>query len=96
MSMHFDTAQFLLRRLSTASYIQEPGNVLSTKWVWYWKDNNGWKKYAETKVGTLCSILNSRLSYSKLKLNDVHTKFITRFFSYHEHYTKEIDLFPVN
>ncbi|KAL9987974.1 hypothetical protein ACROYT_G002361 [Oculina patagonica] len=54
MSMHWlDTsAQFLLRRLSTPSYIQEPGNVLSTKWVWYWKDNDGWKKYAKTKQST--------------------------------------------
>ncbi len=54
MSMQFDpSAQVSLRRLSTPSYIQEPGNALSTKWIWYWKDNDGWKKYAETKVRIL-------------------------------------------
>ncbi|KAL9987960.1 hypothetical protein ACROYT_G002347 [Oculina patagonica] len=53
MSMQLDTsAQFLLRRLSTPSYIQEPGNTLATKWVWYWKGNDGWKKYAKTKKST--------------------------------------------
>lgn len=53
MSMQFgSSAEFLLRRLSTPSYIQEPGNVLSTNWVWYWEDDNGWKKYAKTEVDT--------------------------------------------
>ena len=67
MSMQFDRspAQFLLRRLSTPSYVQKPGNVLATKWIWYWKDEDGWKKYAETKVSTSCSLLSERLSYSK-------------------------------
>ena len=51
MSMEIDSsAQFLLRRRSTPSYIQDPESVLSTKWVWYWKDDDGWKKYAKTKV----------------------------------------------
>ena len=49
--------EFLLRRLSTPSYIQEPGNVLSTKWVWYWEDDNGWKKYAKTEVDTIILLL---------------------------------------
>lgn len=49
MSMHSPTsAQFLLRRWSTPSFVQEPNNTSSTQWVWYWKDNDGWKKYAET------------------------------------------------
>ncbi|CAH3138354.1 unnamed protein product [Pocillopora meandrina] len=42
------SAQFLLRRCSTPSYIQEPNNKSSTQWVWYWADNDGWKKYTET------------------------------------------------
>lgn len=49
MSMNSPSSvQFLLRRCSTPSYVQEPNNKSSTQWVWYWKDNNGWKKYAET------------------------------------------------
>jgi len=42
------SAQFLLRRLSTPSY---------TKWVWYWKDDDGWKKYAKTRVDTILLLL---------------------------------------
>ena len=54
MSMRFGSSvQFLLRRVSTPSY---------SKWVWYWKDDDGWKKYAKTKVDTIlqiCTGLNS-------------------------------------
>lgn len=51
MSMHSPpSAQFLLRRWSTPSYLQKPNNKSSTEWVWYWKDNDGWKKYTETIV----------------------------------------------
>ena len=39
-----------LRRLSTPSYNQEPGKALATKWIWYWKDDDGWKKYDVTEV----------------------------------------------
>ncbi|KAJ7337325.1 Zinc finger CCCH-type antiviral [Desmophyllum pertusum] len=49
MTARQTSARFLLRRLSTPSYIKEPGNVLSTKWIWYWEDDDGWKKYAATK-----------------------------------------------
>lgn len=50
MSMHSPlSTRLLLRRCSTPSYIQEPNNKSSTLWVWYWKDNDGWKKYTETK-----------------------------------------------
>lgn len=37
-----------LRRLSGPSYMPEPNTKSSTQWVWYWEDNDGWKKYAET------------------------------------------------
>ena len=81
MSMQYDTsAQFLLRRRSTPSYVQEPGNASSTKWIWYFKDDNGWKKYAETNVNlaifVLWSFFFSNLRYSKL-LHDIPTSFIT-------------------
>ncbi len=46
MSMQFDTTEFSLRR-----------NAPSTKWIWYWEDSDGWKKYAETKVSTLLFFL---------------------------------------
>ena len=50
MTMKYGSVQVALRRLSTPSYIQEPGKALATKWIWYWKDNDGWKKYAEQQV----------------------------------------------
>ncbi|CAH3184141.1 unnamed protein product, partial [Porites lobata] len=45
MTMQCESATVSLRRLSTPSYIQAPGKRLATKWIWYWKDDNGWKEY---------------------------------------------------
>ena len=70
-----------LRRLSGPSYVQEPNNQSSTQWVWYWKDNDRWKKYAETLVGGSFTCLDrkshrgtrgGRLSCSKT-LPPLHT-----------------------
>ena len=52
MSMQSGSAQVQIRRLSTPSYVQEPDKALATKWTWYWKDDDGWKKYAEKKVSS--------------------------------------------
>lgn len=48
MSMHAqsDATEFSLRR-----------NAPSTKWIWYWEDNDGWKKYAKTKVRTFLFVM---------------------------------------
>ena len=56
------STRLLLRRCSTPSYIQEPNNKSSTQWVWYWADNDGWKKYTETMVS------NSRAKYPVIVL----------------------------
>ncbi|XP_022786916.1 uncharacterized protein LOC111327081 isoform X3 [Stylophora pistillata] len=71
MSMgRISSKQFLIRRRSTPSYIEERNNEFPTLWVWYWKDIDGWKKYAETGLcsGTKqeqieASYLNGDLSY---------------------------------
>ena len=35
-----------LRRLSTIALVQEPCEIMQTKWTWYWKENgNVWLKY---------------------------------------------------
>ena len=53
MSMgRISSKQFLIRRRSTPSYIEERNNEFPTLWVWYWKDIDGWKKYAETGVSS--------------------------------------------
>lgn len=51
ISMQFDTTEFSLRRDSP-----------STEWIRYWEDNDGWKKYAETKVRTFLFALFIRLN----------------------------------
>ena len=48
--MQYGSVQVALRRLSTPSYIQEPDKELATKWTWYWKGDDGWKKYGGKKV----------------------------------------------
>ena len=49
-----------LRRLSGPSYMPEPNTKSSTQWVWYWEDNDGWKKYAETLVSGSFICLDGR------------------------------------
>ena len=53
MTMQNHSGLMAIRRLSTPSYIQEPERALATKWIWYWEDDDGWKKYAEKKVTSL-------------------------------------------
>ncbi|XP_010125809.1 PREDICTED: zinc finger CCCH-type antiviral protein 1-like, partial [Chlamydotis macqueenii] len=37
-----------LRRLSTASSVTKPGFVLTTQWIWYWKNDQGqWNEYGK-------------------------------------------------
>ncbi|XP_054632525.1 protein mono-ADP-ribosyltransferase PARP12 [Dunckerocampus dactyliophorus] len=41
-----------VRRLSTASSVMKPPHfILTTQWVWYWKDDNGkWKEFGQSDV----------------------------------------------
>ncbi|NWX18144.1 PAR12 polymerase, partial [Aegotheles bennettii] len=42
----------LLRRLSTPSSVSKPTFVLTTKWIWYWKNDQGqWIEYGEQGEG---------------------------------------------
>ena len=37
-----------VRRLSTISAVKAPaGQTLSTRWLWYWKDDGEWRQYGE-------------------------------------------------
>ncbi|XP_062448692.1 zinc finger CCCH-type antiviral protein 1-like [Rhea pennata] len=41
-----------LRRLSTPSSVKKPSFVLTTQWIWYWKDDRGrWTEYGEQGEG---------------------------------------------
>ncbi|XP_010001324.1 PREDICTED: poly [ADP-ribose] polymerase 12-like [Chaetura pelagica] len=42
----------LLRRLSTASSVTKPTFILTTKWIWYWRNDQGqWIEYGEQGEG---------------------------------------------
>ncbi|NXA77855.1 PAR12 polymerase, partial [Thryothorus ludovicianus] len=42
-----------VRRLSTPSSVTKPTFVLTTQWVWYWKNNQGkWIEYGEQEEGS--------------------------------------------
>ncbi|KAJ7337310.1 poly ADP-ribose polymerase [Desmophyllum pertusum] len=41
-----------IRRLSTESYITNPGNHVATAWTWYWKEQDGiWLQYDVDQLG---------------------------------------------
>ncbi|NWR94649.1 PAR12 polymerase, partial [Furnarius figulus] len=45
-------ASSLVRRLSTPSSVTKPTFVLTTQWIWYWKNNQGqWIEYGEQGEG---------------------------------------------
>ncbi|KAJ0069394.1 hypothetical protein NL108_004229 [Boleophthalmus pectinirostris] len=51
-----------VRRLSTASSVSHPPNhILTTEWLWYWKDNGGaWVEYGEDGTGNASASLTSQ------------------------------------
>ncbi|XP_022786921.1 poly [ADP-ribose] polymerase 12-like isoform X2 [Stylophora pistillata] len=53
MMISHSSKQFFLHRHSEPSYVQVPDSSSSTRWVWYWEDNDGWKKYSETKESSV-------------------------------------------
>ncbi|NXP35528.1 PAR12 polymerase, partial [Leiothrix lutea] len=54
-SIDFQTmtcCSFLVRRLSTPSSVTKPTFLLTTQWVWYWKNNQDkWIEYGEQEEG---------------------------------------------
>ena len=94
MSMQIDSsAQFLLHRCSTPSYIQEPENVLSTKWVWYWKDDDGWKKYAKTKVDSILLLdFSQHLNVQKCYIITRPVRLIHTFFEVFAEFTSKLSI----
>ncbi|XP_070560625.1 protein mono-ADP-ribosyltransferase PARP12-like [Ptychodera flava] len=36
-----------IRRLSTKSSLEVKQNKLAVEWIWYWKNDNGWRQYGE-------------------------------------------------
>lgn len=57
-----------VRRLSTESSVLLPGFVLTTSWIWYWKDEyNRWIQYASI-VGLINRIRPLKVLMSKLDL----------------------------
>ncbi|NXY13921.1 PAR12 polymerase, partial [Atrichornis clamosus] len=54
-SINFQTmtcCSSLIRRLSTPSSVTKPSFLLTTQWIWYWKDNQDkWVEYGEQEEG---------------------------------------------
>ncbi|NXS96134.1 PAR12 polymerase, partial [Jacana jacana] len=50
-----------VRRLSTASSVTKPPHfVLTTEWLWYWKDEHGlWQEYGKKDVGHVAATVSS-------------------------------------
>uniref|UniRef100_A0A3Q3XAI2 Uncharacterized protein n=1 Tax=Mola mola TaxID=94237 RepID=A0A3Q3XAI2_MOLML len=56
LTMRYGGSQ--VRRLSTASSVSKPPNfILTTEWVWYWKDDGGrWQEFGQSNGGTPASV----------------------------------------
>ncbi|XP_029009807.1 LOW QUALITY PROTEIN: protein mono-ADP-ribosyltransferase PARP12 [Betta splendens] len=52
-----------VRRLSTASSVSKPPHyILTTQWLWYWRDENGqWKEYGQGDSDTEASVTSQTL-----------------------------------
>ncbi|XP_040894132.1 protein mono-ADP-ribosyltransferase PARP12 [Toxotes jaculatrix] len=52
-----------VRRLSTASSISKPPHfILTTQWLWYWKDDHGkWQEYGQGDTDTAASVTSETL-----------------------------------
>ncbi|KAG9472240.1 hypothetical protein GDO78_020587 [Eleutherodactylus coqui] len=50
-----------IRRLSTVSSVEKPSEyVLTTEWLWYWRDEYGtWTQYGHSNVAQVCSTASS-------------------------------------
>uniref|UniRef100_A0AAV2L5S6 Uncharacterized protein n=1 Tax=Knipowitschia caucasica TaxID=637954 RepID=A0AAV2L5S6_KNICA len=62
-----------VRRLSTASSVSHPPNhILTTQWLWYWKDEYGvWVEYGKADAGATASITSQTLENIYLaKINE--------------------------
>lgn len=53
-----------VRRLSTASSVSKPPHyILTTQWLWYWKDETGkWREYGQVCSAVIRSKMNSNNS----------------------------------
>ncbi|XP_039625425.1 protein mono-ADP-ribosyltransferase PARP12 isoform X1 [Polypterus senegalus] len=49
-----------VRRLSTASSVEKPNLILTTRWIWYWEDEYGnWTDYGSTSASNNASTIKS-------------------------------------
>ncbi|NXI42654.1 PAR12 polymerase, partial [Galbula dea] len=63
----------LLRRLSTPSSVSKPSFVLTTEWIWYWKNDLGqWIEYGEQGEGSSVTSPSSTI-FENLYLADPDT-----------------------
>ncbi|XP_061532762.1 protein mono-ADP-ribosyltransferase PARP12 isoform X2 [Phycodurus eques] len=63
-----------VRRLSTVSSVTKAGHfILTTQWLWYWKDDTGkWQEFGQSEVSTSASLTSKALE--NIYLADQKTK----------------------
>ena len=59
---NISTKKMKIQRLSTVSSVTAPaGHVFSTRWQWYWKDENGkWQSYDTPDDGVAANTTSSQ------------------------------------
>lgn len=66
-----------VRRLSTASSVSKPPHfILTTEWLWYWKDNSGiWEEFGKGDDDTLACVTSQTLENVYLADRDTEISF---------------------
>uniref|UniRef100_A0A3Q3EWP9 Poly (ADP-ribose) polymerase family, member 12a n=1 Tax=Labrus bergylta TaxID=56723 RepID=A0A3Q3EWP9_9LABR len=66
-----------VRRLSTASSVSKPPHfILTTQWLWYWKDDIGeWQEYGQDEADTSASVTSKTLENVYLADRDKEIQF---------------------
>ncbi|KAM3609098.1 uncharacterized protein V6R79_009771 [Siganus canaliculatus] len=66
-----------VRRLSTASSVLKPPHfILTTEWIWYWRDDSGdWQKFGQSEADTPASITSQTLENVFLADRDAEIPF---------------------
>ncbi|KAK6179279.1 hypothetical protein SNE40_011678 [Patella caerulea] len=94
---NFEKSDPKIRRLSTLSFTSDTSNLdlpFTTKWIWYWKSEDGWIPYGEQDgIGYKASITSTEIEKSYLNDTDVTVEFKTLG---HAYLIKFFDMVQVN
>ncbi|CAH1238432.1 TIPARP [Branchiostoma lanceolatum] len=82
ISDSYQSKRVKIRRLSTPSSVESTSGALSTKWVWYFENNNSWCPYGQSvKPGTSASITSDDIERAYVTKQPTY-KFLTNEYPY--------------